>query len=235
MAPRLPEAESAFFGDEDETMNDIRICEALHETKVAFQSALVEGSAIHDLHFVGQLRQEPSYQIAEFFYLLRAFGLDSEEKIRRYAELHNRHLEALQADRAKMRRMGLSPTRLRKGVFSAENIPKLVENYRTGDGAIDQSDLARLLIEVMSPETCRKTSVVLTEAGYLERRRSPYRSVLVRSTGALERIFAQTLRRLRTTLSLEGTGVDRDGDGALRRWRGANVGREGEGGEWPEG
>jgi len=147
MAPWLPEAKSDLFGDEDETMSDIRICEALHEAKVAFQSALVEGSAIHDLHFVGQLRQEPSYQIAEFFYLLRAFGLDSEEKIRRYAELHNRHLEALQADRAKMRRLGLSPTRLRKGVFTAESIPKLVENYRTGGGAIDQSDLARLLIE----------------------------------------------------------------------------------------
>ena len=150
----------------------------------------MEGAAIQDRHFAAQLRQEPVYQMAEFFFLLRAFRLDREDKVRRYAELHNRHLEELQADRTKMRRLGLSPTRVQKGKFSPDSNPKLVENYRSGDGAIDQSDLSRLLIEVMSPETCRKTAVTLTEAGYLERRRSPYQSVLVRSTGALERIFA---------------------------------------------
>ena len=191
---------------------------------------------VQDRHFVAQLRQEPIYQVAEFFYLLRAFRLDSEEKIHRYAELHNRHLEALQADRAKMRRLGLSPTRIRKGVFSVDNIPKLVENYRTGAAAIDQSDLSRLLIEVMSPETCRKTTVVLTEAGYLERWRSPYQSVLVRSTGELERIFARSLRHVRTALAdcdavpnRDGAIPDPDGcDGRLRRCDAA-PGRRGKG------
>ena len=182
-------------------MRDIRTCEALHESKAAFQNDLVDGSVNQDRYFVAQLRQEPTYQIAEFFFLLRAFGLDSEEKIRRYAELHNRHLEELQEDRAKMRRLGLSPTRVRKGMFSPESIPKLVENYRSGNGAIDQSDLSRLLIEVMSPETCRKMVVMLTDAGYLERWRSPYQSVLVRSTGALERIFARSLRHVRSALA----------------------------------
>ena len=138
--------------------------------------------------------------MAEFFYLLRAFRLDDEAKIRRYAELHNQHLEELQADRAKLRRLGLSPTRIQKGMFSPDSIPKLVENYRASEGALDQSDLSRLLIEVMSPETCRKTTVLLTEAGYLERRRSPYQSVLVRSTGALERVFSRSLRHVRSAL-----------------------------------
>ena len=189
------------FSDGSETMRDIRTCEALHEAKAAFQEALVDGSLNTDRVFVAQLRQESTYQIAEFFYLLRAFRLDSEEKIRRYAELHNRHLETLLKDRVKMRRLGLSPTRVRKGMFSQDSIPKLVENYRSTDGAVDQSDLARLLIEVMSPETCRKTAVMLTEAGYLERRRSPYQSVLVRSNGELERIFAESLRHVRRSLS----------------------------------
>ena len=115
-----------------------------------------------------------------------------------------------------MRRLGLSPTRVRKGMFSPESIPKLVENYRSGNGAIDQSDLSRLLIEVMSPETCRKMVVMLTEAGYLERWRSPYQSVLVRSTGALERIFARSLRHLRSELAVGGEMLDEtdadDGD-----------------------
>ena len=109
-----------------------------------------------------------------------------------------------------MRRLGLSPTRVRKGMFSPDSIPKLVENYRTADGAVDQSDLARLLIEVMSPETCRKTAVMLTEAGYLERRRSPYQSVLVRSTGEMERIFAQSLRHVRSSLSAAEAMADRE-------------------------
>ena len=208
-----PEAGTDPFADDDETMRDIRTCEALHEAKAAFQDALVEGSAVRDRHFVAQLRQEPAYQMAEFFFLLRAFSLDDETKIRRYAELHNRHLEGLQADREKMRRLGLSPTRLQKGMFSPDSIPKLVENYRAGEGALDQSDLSRLLIEVMSPETCRKTTVLLTEAGYLERRRSPYQSVLVRSTGALERVFSRSLRRVRTALAKEDAT---EGDGAAR-------------------
>ena len=109
-----------------------------------------------------------------------------------------------------MRRLGLSPTRVRKGMFSPDSIPKLVENYRAGDAAIDQSDLSRLLIEVMSPETCRKTTVALTEAGYLERRRSPYQSVLVRSTGELERIFARCLRHVRSALVQDGEAPDPD-------------------------
>ena len=189
------------FASDEETMHDVRTCELLHLARADFHGALVEGSAVGDPHFLARLRQEPAYQMAEFFYLLRAFRLDSEEKIRRYVALHNRHLEALQTDRAKMRRLGLSPTRVRKGLFSPDNVPKLVENYRTGDAAIDQSDLSRFLVEVMAPETCRQTAVTLTEAGYLERRRTPYQSVLVRSTGTLERIFARGLRQIRTSLA----------------------------------
>ena len=210
--PRSPEVGPDSLADDGETMRDIRTCEALHEARASFQDALVEGSAVQDRHVAAQLRQEPVYQMAEFFFLLRAFRLDGEDKIRRYAELHNRHLEGLQADRTKMRRLGLSPTRVQRGMFSRDSIPKLVENYRSGDGAIDQSDLSRLLIEVMSPETCRKTAVTLTEAGFLERRRSPYQSVLVRSTGTLERIFARSLRHVRSTLvSLAGT-LSSEGD-----------------------
>ena len=214
-APQSPDAGPDLFTDDGETMRDIRTCEALHEAKASFQDALVDGSVVQDSYFAAQLRQEPVYQMAEFFFLLRAFRLDDEEKIRHYANLHNRHLEGLGADRAKMRRLGLSPTRVRKGMFSPESILKLVENYRTGDGALDQSDLSRLLIEVMSPETCRKTAVLLTEAGYLERRRSPYQSVLVRSTGVLDRIFGQCLRHVRSSFGLEDEAAPKRADAGV--------------------
>ncbi len=189
------------FAEDGRVMADIGVCEAMHEARAAFQEALVAGSAIQERHFVRQLRQEPVHRMAEFFYLIRAFRLDSEEKVRRYAELHNHHLEALQADPGKMHRLGITRTRVEKGVFSADSIAKLVENYRSGGAAIDQSDLSRLLIEVMSPETCRKTTVTLTDAGYLERCRSPYRSVLVRSTGTMERLFAESLAHVRRALA----------------------------------
>ncbi len=189
------------FAEPDETMRDIRTCEALHEARAGFQEALVAGAASQERHFVRQLRQEPVYEMAEFFYLIRAFRLDSAASIERYAGLHNRHLQALHADPAKLHRLGLTRTRVEKGLFAPESIPKLVENYRAGGGAIDQSDLSRLLIAVMSPETCRKTAVVLTRAGYLERRLSPYRSVLIRSTGTMERLFARSLRHVRSALA----------------------------------
>ena len=238
-APQSPDTGPDPFAGGEETMRDVRTCEVLHEARADFHNALVEGSVVKDPHFVAQLRQEPTYQMAEFFYLLRAFRLDGEEKIRRYVALHNRHLEALQEDRAKMRRLGLSPTRVRRGRFSPASVPKLIENYRTGDAAIDQSDLSRFLIEVMSPETSRKTAVILTEAGYLERRRSPYQSVLVRSTGALERIFARGLRHVRTALAEDaspvagstgaGPGRGRCGTGAKAAVEGAGAAVEGAG------
>ena len=159
-APRSPDAGPNPFSDDGETMRDIRTPEALREASASFQDALVEESAIQDCHIAAQLRQEPVYQMAEFFFLHRAFRLDGEDKVRRYAELHNRHLEELQADYTRMRRLGLSPTRVQKGKFSPDSIPKLVENYHSGDGAIDQSDLSRLLIEAMSPEPSSSRSLV---------------------------------------------------------------------------
>ena len=203
---------------------DVRTCEVLHEARAAFQDGVVRGSSVQDRQVIRLLRQEPVHQMAEFYYLLRAFRLDSEAKIRRYAELHNRHIAELSADRDKMRRLGVTPTRLAKGMFSSGSIPKLVENYRAADGAIDQSDLARLLIEVMSPETCRKTTMLLTEAGYLERRRSPYQSVLVRSTGSLERVFARSLRHVRTALADCGTS-DNGNDAAGGTGAGSDPGK----------
>ena len=184
-----------------ESVLDIRTCEALHRAKMDFQNALVESAAQQERHFVKHLRMEPVYQIAEFFFLVQTCRLDSDKKIRRYAELHNEYLQAMLADRPKMHRLCLNPTRVRKGMFSPDNVAKLVENYRAGTGAIDQSDLSRFLIHMMSPETCRKTTLVLAEAGYLERWRSPYQSVLVRSTGALELNFTRSLRSVRSALA----------------------------------
>ena len=238
-APESPDTGSDPLADDGEMVRNIRTCEALHEARLSFQSALVEGaaiqkgSAIQNRHFAASLRQDSIYQMAEFFFLLRAFGIEDDAKIRRYAEVHNLYIEELQKDKTKRIRLGLSPTRVEKGMFSQDCISKLVENYRTHDGAIDQSDLSRLLIQVMSPETCRKTVVTLTKAGYLERWSSPYQAKLVRSTGTLERLFARSMRHVRSALaSLAGTlepdDVDRDDDRHHDRGDGGGRGDDGD-------
>ena len=98
---------------------------------------------------------------------------------------------------------GLTLTRVRQGIFPKDCILKLVENYSLRKAALDQSDLSRFLIETMSRETCRKTVLVLTRAGYLERERSPYKSILVRSTGVMESLFTDHLEYVRSRLQDE--------------------------------
>lgn len=185
------------FADGRETEKDVCFLEGLREARKDFFDELVHRSADQDEHFLAGLRQEPAYQISEFFYLLKAFGVDDEAKIKSFANLHNQHMAGLLDDRAKMRRLGLGPDRVRKAMLSEDNLGKVVENYKRGGSSFDQSDLSRLVVLLMSQETCRKIVVALARAGFLEREKTPYQSVLVRSTGVLEDIYARHLRALR--------------------------------------
>jgi hypothetical protein len=106
------------------------------------------------------------------------------------------------SDWSNSNRLGLTPDRIRKGLFAEDSIAKVVENYKGDGSTFDQSDLSRLLVELMSQETCRKIVVALAEAGYLVRWKSPYHSVLVRSPGVLEAIFARHLRTLRRSVAV---------------------------------
>ena len=194
---------TAPLSDVSRNTANLRVCEVLHEARAKFELNMVTEAAIEDKHFARQMLQQPIYQMVEFFYLTHAFQLDSAVKIRRYAELHNIHLEALQTDHTRISRMGLTLTRVRQGIFPKDCILKLVENYSLRKAALDQSDLSRFLIETMSRETCRKTVLVLTRAGYLERERSPYKSILVRSTGVMESLFTDHLEYVRSRLQDE--------------------------------
>jgi hypothetical protein len=184
------------FADSRETESDVRFLEGLRESRKNFFNELVRRSADQDEHFLAGLRQEPAYQISEFFYLLKAFGVDSETKIRNFATLHNQHMEGLFEGRAKMRRLDLNPDRVRKAMLSDDNLAKVVENYKRGGASFDQSDLSRLVLLLMSQETFRKIVVALARAGFIEREKTHYQSILVRSTGVLEDTYARHLRAL---------------------------------------
>src|SRR5262249_45225266 len=121
----------------------------------------------------------------------------TEEHIRTLAELHNQYIVELTKDAGKAARMGLTQDRLLDAIFTADTVPRLVHHWIERPGTLDQSNLARFLASLMSTETCRKVVVALGQAGFLVREKSPYGTILVRSVGALERLFAQHLRDLR--------------------------------------
>lgn len=179
---------------------DLRLLESLRWGRMHFVERLCEASATSDESVLATLRLEATYQIAEFFFLLQARGIASADDIRTLAELHNEYIVSLTKDPAKLKRLGLNMARALDAMFTADVMPRLVQNWNENNRAIDQSNLARLLVSVMSAETCRKIVVACAEAGLLAREKSPYGTILVRSTGMLEQIFGAYLAGLRSRI-----------------------------------
>jgi hypothetical protein len=185
------------FANEAELERDLVLLESLRWARKEFLDRICEESVSRDADVLATLRLEATYQVAEFLYLLRARGVASEEQIRMLAELHNAYIVDLTKDPAKAGRLGLTRDRLLDAIFTADTLPRLVHHWTERPGTLDQSNLARFLAALMSAETCRKVIVACGEAGFLARDRSAYGTILVRSVGTLERLFAQTLRDLR--------------------------------------
>jgi hypothetical protein len=185
------------FTDEAELERDLVLLESLRWARKEFLDRICEESVSRDADVLATLRLDATYQVAEFLYLLRARGVESEEQIRMLAELHNQYIVDLTKDPAKAGRLGLTRDRLLDAIFTVDTLPRLVHHWTERPGTLDQSNLARFLAALMSAETCRKVIVACGEAGFLVRDRSAHGTILVRSVGTLERLFAQTLRDLR--------------------------------------
>jgi hypothetical protein len=106
-------------------------------------------------------------------------------------------------DPAKIARLGLTAARLIDAMFTADTMPRLLQNWRERPGAIDQSNLARLLVLVMSTETCRKVVMACSTAGFLARERTAYGTALIFSNGRIENVFGSCIRDLRRRLGRE--------------------------------
>jgi hypothetical protein len=171
--------------------------ETLRTMKARFHNAAAEASATDDPAVLLTLRQESLFQLGEFLFALRSHGIDDADKIDRLASLHNDYLLAIRNDKARMRRFGLSVGRLEAALFTGDNKRKLLANFSAKPSAIDQSDLARFLVTVMSNETCRKLLLASEKAGFVTRVRSPFGAVLVHSNGRLEDIYGSVLRQAR--------------------------------------
>jgi hypothetical protein len=187
----------------DEVAADLAFMETLRRMKARFQAEVLARAKLDDAAGAISLRQESFFQLAEFLFAFRMYGIDSSDKLERFADLHNRYLLDVREDRERMRRYGLTPERIENALFTGENLRKLLANFAQPNASIDQSDLARFLVTVMSTETCRKLVLAGEEAGFLERVRSPFGAMLVRSNGTIEDVYGIVLREAR----LDATGL----------------------------
>ncbi len=183
--------------ERDETEADLALLESLRWSKKEFFDRICHESRSQDEKILSVLRLEPTYQFAEFYYLLRARRIETEDDIQRLADIHNKYIVDLTKDPKKMARLGLNSERLLDAMFAADTMRRLTQIWHDRPGTLDQSNLARLLVLVMSTETCRKIAVACAKVGFLQREESPYGMMLVRSNGVLEQVFGGCIRDLR--------------------------------------
>jgi len=191
---------------DSDTEFDVFTLQIYRNARLDFNERIVKASVDASEDVVETLRTDMMYQLAEFYYLLSAFGIVSTTDFDGLLERHNDYLTALLADPQKMSRMGLTKSRVLKAIFDGETRPRVLKVWADAPGTIDQSSLARLLVGVMSDETARKTVVACASAGFLARETSVFRMVLVRSNGVMERIYGDCIRQVR--LGIQALGRD---------------------------
>lgn len=190
-------SEQDVFADKAQLMADLDMIEIIRRYRMVFAERLVAASRSPDEEVLATLRVEATYQLAEFYYVLKARGIQTEEQIEALAKLHNLYIDDLTKDPAKMGRLGLKSERLLSAIFTADTMPRLLQNWRERPGAFDQSNLARLLAVVMSAETCRRVVVACAKAGMLLREQTSYGTIIIVSTGILEETLGGCLREAR--------------------------------------
>jgi hypothetical protein len=196
-----PRERDNVFADEAGIAADLVLLEHLKSGRKTFVEQLCAASRVQSEPVLSVLRMESTYMIAEFFYLIRAHGIDTAEQLQRLAELHNHYVSDLISDRERAIRFGLSPDRLLDAIFTGDTMPRLVQQWADRPGALDQSNLARFVVTLMSAESCRKIVVACEQAGFLQRERTRAGATVVISSGVMEEIFAGYVRRLRHAIA----------------------------------
>lgn len=183
---------------ESEFDADIRMFEEMFSAKARFFDQMVESRSSDATVEIRELRQENIYEIAEFYYLLKMFKINTPAKLKKFGKSHNQNIEELLQNKSERIKLGVQPQRLMEAMFDTEEkLDRLKANCKNGKIRLSQSDLARFVVEYMSFESCRTTVKILSDAGYLELSRSPFGAKLIRSNGKLEDIFSSYIRSFR--------------------------------------
>jgi hypothetical protein len=155
---------------------ELNLLENLRWSRKEFLDRVCSSSNSQEERVLGTLRLDATYQLAEFYFLIGARGIETEADVQKLAELHNQYIVDIMKDPSKMSRIGLTRERALEAMFTSDTMPRLLQNWRDRKGAIDQSNLARL------------------------REKTPYGTILVSSNGKLEEIFGNCVRDLRRRL-----------------------------------
>jgi hypothetical protein len=182
---------------------DLYLLERMRYSRAQLNETICTASLSQASNVIQTLRLESSYHLCEFFFLLKANGFYETDDIQMLADMHNRYLADILKDPVRMQRMNVSSDRLLQAIFTGDTMPRLLEVWRHNRGSLDQSNLARFLVTIMSTETCRKLVVAFTSAGFLERSRTAHGTVVIRSNGAIEDIFGASIRQLRLEIKSE--------------------------------
>ena len=181
---------------------DILAFEHLSASKAGFFDSVVANQISASTINPKDLRQETIFMISEFYYLLKVFHINDPQSLRRFAIIHNEKIEQLKKNKEQQQILGVVPQRLQDATFdSDEKLERLLINSGTEMIRLSQSDLARFMIEYMSPETCRNGVKILADSGYLTLTRSPFGAVLVTSAGTLEELYANYIRNIRKAIN----------------------------------
>jgi hypothetical protein len=73
--------------ERDEIEADLALLESLRWSKKEFFDRICQESKSQDEKVLSVLRLEPTYQFAEFYYLLRARRIETEDDIQRLADI----------------------------------------------------------------------------------------------------------------------------------------------------
>jgi hypothetical protein len=111
---------------------DLAFMETLRVMKARFQAAVATAANTDDPSAMTSLRQESLYQLAEFLFALRSYGISDGAKLEQLASLHNDHLISIRDDRERMRRFGLTVDRLENALFTGG---RWFPTSRPGSGA----------------------------------------------------------------------------------------------------
>jgi hypothetical protein len=142
------------------------------------------------------LRSDGLAQLAEFFYALREAKLSDPEQIKGFMRRHNDDMRALlESCERGYTRFGLSAARIKSAFFTPQQMDLVAHESANGRVTFDQRSIGKIMVQIMSFESCRTLLVLLASCGLLTR--SDFRSiVLISSGGQLEDLYGAQMRAI---------------------------------------
>jgi hypothetical protein len=184
-----------------EIEKDFAALEHMRRARMSFGTKICEASSSKDEEILEVLRLDNMFEFAEFFFTMAAMGLDGAEDIVILADMHNQRMVDLVNNEPALRLRKLRKDRLLKAIFTSDTRPRLEQTWRESPGSMDRSNLARFLGTQMSTETTRQLVVACEAAGFLTRRTTSFGTVVIASTGTMEKVFCSCMREMRVAMA----------------------------------